>query len=513
MKLVIPMSGAGERFVKAGYREPKPLIAVDGRPMIEHVLALYPGADDVVFIVSEAHVADGALLDVLARARRDARVVMIAAHKRGPVHAVCQALDLLADDEEVIVSYCDFGMVWDFADFLRTVRAAGADGAIPAYRGFHPHSLGPTLYAYMRAEGPWLREIREKGHFTDDRMQEPASVGMYYFRRGADVKRFFPELMARGLAVNGEYYVSVVYTLMTEAGRRTYVYDVERFLQWGTPEDLADYHYWSAHFRTPRTRAPLSASGATTNIVLLAGRGQRFVDAGYTTPKPFISVAGLPMLARVVRDLPPARRWVFVCLAEHAAAPTLREAADAQNAAEIVALPALTEGQAMSALAGLATAPPDAPVLIAACDAGAVWDAAAHARLLDDPAVDVVVWTFRGHPALRLRPRAWGWVATDGTRVRRVSVKVPLSDDPARDHAIVGTFWFRRARDLTEAIVAMRASQAQVNGEYYLDEAINACLAAGLRVHVFEVERYLGWGTPDDLRTYEYWHRHFLGPA
>ena len=38
VQIIIPMSGLGIRFKNAGYNEPKPLIMVDGKPIIEHVI-------------------------------------------------------------------------------------------------------------------------------------------------------------------------------------------------------------------------------------------------------------------------------------------------------------------------------------------------------------------------------------------------------------------------------------------------------------------------------------------
>lgn len=512
MKLVIPMSGSGWRFLNAGYREPKPLIPVDGRPMIEHVLNLYPGETDVLLIANRDHVAGWPLVETVKALRPSAEVVAIAPHKLGPVYAVCQVLDRIPDDDEVIVSYCDFGMAWDYPDFLRTVRSAGADGAIPSYRGFHPHSLGGTLYAYARERGGWLEEIREKGHFTSNRMDEFASAGCYYFRRGRDVTTFFPELMRRNVHVHGEFYVSLVYNLLVEAGRRVSVYEVPRFLQWGTPEDIEDYQYWSDAFQRLRRPQPAQAAPVddTYNLLLMAGRGQRFMESGYATPKPFIPVAGVPMALRAVRDLPPARRWGVVCLAEHLERLPLSALLESEiGPCDLIPLPSVTDGQAVSALAGVERLPEDRPVLIASCDNGMVWDRGAYQRLIIDPSVDVIVWTFRRHPAQARRPQAFGWVETDGTRALRVSVKRPLSDRPRFDHAVIGTFWFRRAAWFVEAVRAMVAAGARVNGEYYIDEAVNVCLRAGRRVRVFEVDAYLGWGAPEDLRTYEHWAAHF----
>ena len=40
-QIIIPMSGIGKRFIDEGYEDPKPLISVDGSPIIEHVVKLF----------------------------------------------------------------------------------------------------------------------------------------------------------------------------------------------------------------------------------------------------------------------------------------------------------------------------------------------------------------------------------------------------------------------------------------------------------------------------------------
>ena len=50
---------------------------------------------------------------------------------------------------------------------------------------------------------------------------------------------------------------------------------------------------------------------------------------------------------------------------------------------------------------------------------------------------------------------------------------------------------------------------ARVKSEFYIDEAINDALALGLNCRLFTVDHYLGWGTPEELRTYEYWQASF----
>jgi hypothetical protein len=42
--------------------------------------------------------------------------------------------------------------------------------------------------------------------------------------------------------------VSQVYELMKNDNRKIYIYEIPVFLQWGTPDDLKEYLYWSEYF-------------------------------------------------------------------------------------------------------------------------------------------------------------------------------------------------------------------------------------------------------------------------
>jgi len=247
VQLVIPMSGLGSRFAAAGYTAPKPLIAVHGQPMIAWVLRMFPGAAAPLFICRDRHLAETPMRDVLAGLAPDGRIVGIPGAKTGPVAAIMQAADAIDDDAPVLVSYCDYYMHWDFSAFLRDMAEGGYDGAVPCYTGFHPHLLpAHNLYAACRVDADGLlAEIREKHGFTADKTQGLHSPGAYWFGSGRLLKRYAAALMARGEAINGEYYVSMVYNAMVADGLRVAVPGgIRHFCQWGTPEDLADYLWW-----------------------------------------------------------------------------------------------------------------------------------------------------------------------------------------------------------------------------------------------------------------------------
>jgi len=511
MKIVIPMSGFGERFRRVGYAVPKPLIEVDGRPVITHVLDMFPGEREVLFICNREHLDEKSFRmgEILEKHCPTGQILAVEPHKLGPVHAVAQVFDLLDEDEPTIVNYCDFACYWDYGHFKAWVTEAQCDGCIPAYKGFHPHSLGTTNYAYMREANGWLLDIKEKEPFTDNRMNEYASSGTYYFAKGEYVKRFFTEAMARGLSVKNEYYVSLVYKLLLERQLRVAVYGLQHFLQWGTPEDMEEYQYWSRMFsELARPRAPRAAMPGTL-LLPMVGAGSRFVRAEYDLPKPLIPVSGRPMFTQAAMDLPPMTEQVFVLRKDLPSVHEIQQAiTELFPQGRVILLDGLTDGQARTCLLAQAQINQGRPLTIGACDCGVHYDEQRYLQLMRDNGTDVIVWVMRGHPDAKRFPAMYGWVEADRDLVRSVSVKVPLTN-PANDPAIVGIFTFKRAGDFTAAARRLIERGAKVNGEYYVDSCINEAVASGLRCRILEVEQYFGWGTPEDLRTFEYWQSCF----
>jgi len=252
MKIIIPLSGLGKRFQDAGYEDIKPLIKVHGKPIIEWVVSMFPGDHDFIFICREEHLKTTPLESELKRIKPEGEIITIEGHKLGPVYAVAQVFNKIEDEEEVITNYCDFYQAWDFEHFAKTVQEQKVDGAIPCYTGFHPHLLHPeNLYASCKkdAEGN-LIEIREKFSFEEDKTKTSHSGGTYYFSKGKHVKKYFQQLMDEKLALNGEYYISLVYNLMVRDGLKVLVYDdIQHFCQWGTPKDLEEYNTWMEIFK------------------------------------------------------------------------------------------------------------------------------------------------------------------------------------------------------------------------------------------------------------------------
>lgn len=236
------------------------------------------------------------------------------------------------------------------------------------------------------------------------------------------------------------------------------------------------------------------------NIVMpMAGRGKRFADAGFTTPKPLIPIHGRPMTEVVLANLRPSRphRFIFLILREHAESFGFdRHLRNWAGNCEIRFVDQVTEGAACTVLLARALIDNDAPLMIANCDQWVDIDVDDYLAAGDADDVDGVIMTmWADHPK-------WSYVRFDEAgRISGVVEKQVVSNE-----ATVGVYNFRHGKDFIRAADRMIARDLRVNGEFYVAPAYNQLLAEGQRLRIHNVGReyagMYGLGTPSDLEEF-----------
>lgn len=243
------MSGLGKRFAAVGYPQVKPLIQVCGKPLIEYVVSMFPGKHEFIFICNQEHLQTTNMISILTNLKPNCKIIPVERYAKGPVFDVSHIFDEIKNDEEIMVSYCDYFMDWDFEEFQKQIHAKNYDAAVPCYIGFHPHLLHGSLYAGVLTDGKGtMTAIKEKHCFTERSVDCHQSAGAYYFRRGSDLKKYFSELMKSDMNLKGEYYASTPFELLVRDKMKIFVPEVKHFIQFGTPEDLEEFEGWARYF-------------------------------------------------------------------------------------------------------------------------------------------------------------------------------------------------------------------------------------------------------------------------
>ncbi len=533
MNVIIPMTGYGSRFVAAGYQELKPFIRVMGRPVIEWIVKdMYPADVNIIFVCRGEHLMkDASMRERLLLLAPEAKIVSIEDWvKKGPVYDVLRGYrELLAQQdidaqEPCIINYCDFYMQWDYAAFAKEAAERGCDGAVPCYSGFHPNLLPEKNYyaSCLTDAQDDLIEIREKYSFEKDKTKAKHSPGVYYFAGGAVMEKYCQILTEHEeCAINGEYYASLPYNFMVQDGLKVWVpVNVEYFCQWGTPEDMQEFVYWTDLIR--KSEAAPHTGGAESPgaeeemqgriLIPMAGAGQRFADAGYTVHKPAIMTVDRatgqekPMVVCATKDLPgvaaDGSNVIYVDRNFHKTDGVEDAIRAWYPQAAFITVDHLTEGQACTCMLAEPYLDPEQPLLIAGCDNGMDIDRDAFDALTKE--CDCIVFTYRHNEAVLANPNAYGWMIADAAgNITGTSIKKAISDSPMEDPAVVATFWFRRAAVFIEATKKMIAENDRINGEFYVDQTVKHVLDLGYRAKIFDIDRYVGWGTPADYEGYQ----------
>ena len=533
MNVIIPMTGYGSRFVAAGYQELKPFIRVMGRPVIEWIVKdMYPADVNIIFVCRGEHLMKDAFMrERLLLLAPEAKIVSIEDWvKKGPVYDVLRGYrELLAQQaidaqEPCIINYCDFYMQWDYAAFAKEAAERGCDGAVPCYSGFHPNLLPEKNYyaSCLTDAQDDLIEIREKYSFEKDKTKAKHSPGVYYFAGGAVMEKYCQFLTEHEeCAINGEYYASLPYNFMVQDGLKVWVpVNVEYFCQWGTPEDMQEFVYWTDLIR--KSEAAPHTGGAESPgaeeemqgriLIPMAGAGQRFADAGYTVHKPAIMTVDRatgqekPMVVCATKDLPgvaaDGSNVIYVDRNFHQTDGVEDAIRAWYPQAAFITVDHLTEGQACTCMLAEPYLDPEQPLLIAGCDNGMDIDRDAFDALTKE--CDCIVFTYRHNEAVLANPNAYGWMIADADgNITGTSIKKAISDSPMEDPAVVATFWFRRAAVFIEATKKMIAENDRINGEFYVDQTVKHVLDLGYRAKIFDIDRYVGWGTPADYEGYQ----------
>lgn len=507
MQIIIPMSGFGERFRAAGYTIPKPLIEVNGKAIIQHVTELFPGDHEFIFICNSDHLRteEFRMREILEGIGRSYKIVEIEPHKLGPVHAILEARQHMDTGAETIVNYADFTCRWSFQAFLDFVHARDLDGCVPAYRGFHPHSGGTTNYAYIREKGLLVQQIREKQPFTEDKTAEFASTGTYYFKNAGLMLEYLEKQTSLSIAVNGEFYVSSAFDLMARDQLAVGLFPVEHFMQWGTPQDLEEYKYWSSLFLDllDQPEGSRAIPNIGTSIFLASGIGSRFSRAGYKTPKPNLKISGRSVLSHCLDQAEDSATRLVTTVASSGQLEIPHNSANVS----LVTIENLTGGQAVSASLAVGRLPRelDGPVTIFPTDA-LFRDAVGPSASRSSRDRRLTVWAVKPNPFAKANPESFGWVWNEGDEVR-CALKSPPENREAL--MITGAFTFSNKEIFSELFDRLIAGEVRVNGEFYLDSMICVSEELNIQVDIFCPTIAISFGTPYEFETFRYWQSCF----
>ena len=236
MNVLIPMAGAGSRFAQVGYSFPKPLIEVNGKPMIQVVLENLNIEANYTFVVRKEHYDKYSLQYLLTLIAPGCNIVQVDELTEGSACTTMLAKEFINNDDPLLLANSDQFMEWNSNESLYAFNADGIDGGILTFKATHPK----WSYAKVGADG-FVSEVAEKKPISDD-----ATVGVYYWKKGSDYVKYTEQMIEKDIRTNGEFYICPVFNEAIADGKKVRIKEIERMWGIGTPEDLS---YFLEHYK------------------------------------------------------------------------------------------------------------------------------------------------------------------------------------------------------------------------------------------------------------------------
>ncbi len=231
LNVLIPMAGAGSRFEQAGYTFPKPLIEVNGKPMIQVVIENLNLDANYIYVVQKSHREKYNLDTLLNLLTPDCKVVETDGLTEGAACTALLAKDYIDNDNPLFFANSDQFVEWDSNEFMYKMQETDADGGIVSFTATHPK------WSFAKVdENGLVTEVAEKTPISDI-----ATVGYYYWKYGSDFIKYAEQMIKKDIRVNNEFYVCPVFNQAIEDCKQIRTFNTEKMWGLGTPEDLNFY--------------------------------------------------------------------------------------------------------------------------------------------------------------------------------------------------------------------------------------------------------------------------------
>ena len=228
--ILIPMAGNGSRFFNAGYKDPKPLIDVNGKPMIQRVVENIGIPGNYIFIVQSEHYKKYNLESVLTDLVPNCNIVQVERVTDGAARTALLAKEYVNNSRPLIIANSDQLLDWDNSTFISQLLEVGSDGNMSLFLA------NENKWSYAKIQNNRIIEVAEKVVISNN-----ASTGIYGWTKGSDYVKYAEQMIEKDIRVNNEFYICPVYNEAIQDNKRILPMFVDRMYGLGTPEDLESY--------------------------------------------------------------------------------------------------------------------------------------------------------------------------------------------------------------------------------------------------------------------------------
>lgn len=237
------MAGEGQRFKQAAYTIPKPMLPIDGLPMVVRAAKSLPPADRYIFVCQQKLLLEYPLENTLKQYFEDVVIVAIDGLTEGQAITCMMAVKDIPPDAALTIGASDNGMYYDAAKFSDEMNNPDIDAWIWTFKNNPAVLQNPGAYGWVETVQGTTRakHVSCKVPLTANPLNDHAVIGAFSFRKASVFFDAVNRMVALQERVNNEFYVDMAMNSVIAMGYVVNVIEVDQYLGWGTPQDYQKY--------------------------------------------------------------------------------------------------------------------------------------------------------------------------------------------------------------------------------------------------------------------------------
>lgn len=237
---LIPLAGSGSRFKKNGYKIPKPLVNINGKPMFVRAAKSLPKANKYIFVCLERHIKKFSIDKIIKFYFPKSNIISLKRKTNGQAISCLKAIKLLKDDDILTIGSCDYSMKYNQNILKKKMKKS--DLIIWTFKNKEVVKKNPNMYGYVKINKKgYATKVTCKKQLSKKPWNDHTIIGTFSFKKAKNFINYTKKLLKNNLRVNNEFYLDTVAELCVNSNLKVKVNLVEKYFGWGTPSDLKKY--------------------------------------------------------------------------------------------------------------------------------------------------------------------------------------------------------------------------------------------------------------------------------
>lgn len=246
---IIPLAWKWERFKKAWYKNPKPLIDIFWKKMIFRAFESLPKSDKNIFICSKDHI-DNYNIDKNILSIYPESIVLKDNNPTWQASSVYLSKGILLWNDIINIWACDNSMTYDINRYNKLIKDKNIDFLVWCFKGYYWINNNPNEYSYcITDKNNNIKSVSLKKKVSNTPIKDNTLVWAFTFKKSKYFFENYEKMFEKQDKINWEFYIDTLLNYCIDSWLRWKVFLVDKYIWFWTQNDLKTYKYYYEYFK------------------------------------------------------------------------------------------------------------------------------------------------------------------------------------------------------------------------------------------------------------------------